>query len=63
LKGCIAGKPKSAGAYTRERLADLLQFFELTEAAYIQLERLPTPALLKLGRLGDKALKLLGIAK
>jgi DNA-binding transcriptional regulator GbsR (MarR family) len=65
LKSCIAaaGKPKSAGAYTRKRLADLLQFFELAEGAYTQLEKLPTPALLKLARLGDKALKLLGVAK
>jgi DNA-binding transcriptional regulator GbsR (MarR family) len=65
LKSCIAAaaKPRSAGAYTRERLADLLQFFELAEAAYAQLEKLPTPALLKLARLGDKAFKLLRIAK
>jgi DNA-binding transcriptional regulator GbsR (MarR family) len=65
LKECIAaaGKPKSAGAYTRERLSDLLQFFELTENAYGQLEKLPTPALLKLARISDKALKILRITK
>jgi DNA-binding transcriptional regulator GbsR (MarR family) len=62
LKSCIAaaGKQKS---FIRERLADLLQFFELAETVYGQLERLPTPALLKLARLGDRALKLLGVAK
>jgi DNA-binding transcriptional regulator GbsR (MarR family) len=61
LQGCIAeaGKAKSADRYTRERLADLLQFFELTETAYLQLEKLPTAALLKLG---DKTLRLLGMA-
>src|SRR6266516_1768292 len=33
LQRCIAeaGKPKSADRYTRERLTDLLQFFELAE--------------------------------
>src|SRR5437764_15445897 len=65
LQGCIteAGKAKSADRYTRERLTDLLQFFELTETAYLQLEKLPTAALLKLAKTGDRALRLLGMAK
>src|SRR5437773_3297788 len=65
LQGCIteAGKPKSADRYTRERLTDLLQFFELTETAYLQLEKLPTAALLKLAKTGHRALRSLGIAK
>ena len=65
LPGCIieAGKAKSADRYTRKRLADLLQFFELAETAYLQLERLPTAALLKLARIGDKTLRLLGMTK
>jgi DNA-binding transcriptional regulator GbsR (MarR family) len=65
LQRCIAeaGKPKSADRYTRERLTDLLQFFELAETAYVQLEKLPTAALLKLAKTSDKALRLLGIAK
>jgi DNA-binding transcriptional regulator GbsR (MarR family) len=65
LQRCItgAGKPKSADRYTRERLTDLLQFFELAETAYLQLEKLPTAALLKLAKMGDKALRLLGMAK
>ena len=65
LQRCIAeaGKPKSADRYTRERLTDLLQFFELAETAYVQLEKLPTSALLKLAKTSDKALRLLGIAK
>ena len=64
LQRCIAeaGKPKSADRYTRERLTDLLQFFELAETAYVQLEKLPTSALLKLAKTGDKALRLLGMA-
>src|SRR6476620_6754299 len=65
LQGCIteAGKAKSADRYTRERLTDLLQFFELAETAYLQLEKLPTAALLKLARMGDKTLRLLGMTK
>lgn len=65
LEGCIgdAAKQKPADAYTRERLADLLQFFELANSAYAQLEKLPRPTLFKLAKLGDKALNLLGIKK
>ena len=65
LQRCIAeaGKAKSADRYTRERLTDLLQFFELAETAYLQLEKLPTAALLKLAKMGDKTLRLLGMAK
>jgi DNA-binding transcriptional regulator GbsR (MarR family) len=65
LQRCIAegGKPKSADRYTRERLTDLFQFFELAETAYVQLEKLPASALLKLAKTSDKALRLLGIAR
>jgi DNA-binding transcriptional regulator GbsR (MarR family) len=63
LRNCIeeAGKPKAAAPYTRERLADLLNFFEVATTAYEQLEKLPTPAVLKLAKLGDRAFKLLGV--
>src|SRR2546430_8819568 len=65
LQHCIAeaGKPKSADRYTRERLTDLLGFFQLAETAYTQLEKLPATALLKLAKMGDKASRLLGLAK
>jgi DNA-binding transcriptional regulator GbsR (MarR family) len=63
LRDCLdeSGKPKAADAYTRERLADLMNFFEVATNAYDQLEKLPTPAVLKLAKLGDKAFKLLGV--
>ena len=63
LRDCIveAGKPKAAAPYTRERLSDLVNFFEIATTAYEQMEKLPTPAVLKLARLGDKAFRLLGI--
>ena len=65
LHECIAeaGKPKSIDRYTRERLTDLLQFFELAETAYWQLEKLPPSALLKLAKMGDKAARLLRLTK
>jgi DNA-binding transcriptional regulator GbsR (MarR family) len=64
LRECIdeAGKPKAASPHTRERLTDLLNFFEIATNAYEKMEKLPTPAILKISKLGDKALKLLGIA-
>jgi DNA-binding transcriptional regulator GbsR (MarR family) len=61
LRDCIEEtSAKPADAYTHERLLELLSFFELSDAAHAQLERLPTPALVKLARMGDKALRLLG---
>src|SRR5438552_11078250 len=50
LRECIeeSGKPKAAEAYTRARLGDLMNFFEVATNAYEQLEKLPTPAVLKL---------------
>jgi DNA-binding transcriptional regulator GbsR (MarR family) len=64
LRDCIneSSKPKSAAPYTRKRLSELLNFFEIATTAYEQMEKLPTPAVLKVAKLGDKALKLLGIA-
>jgi DNA-binding transcriptional regulator GbsR (MarR family) len=64
LRDCLAEstKPKAAAPYTRERLADLVNFFEIATTAYEQMEKLPTPAVLKLAKLGEKAFKLLGIS-
>jgi DNA-binding transcriptional regulator GbsR (MarR family) len=63
LRDCIdeSSKAKSAAPYTRDRLAELLNFFEIATTAYDRMEKLPTPAVLKLAKLGDKAFKLLGI--
>jgi DNA-binding transcriptional regulator GbsR (MarR family) len=64
LRDCIeeAGKPKAAAPHTREQLTELLNFFEIATNAYEKMEKLPTSAILKVARLGDKALKLLGIS-
>lgn len=63
LQQCIAesAKQKPTDKYSRDRLTDLLNFFELAESAYTQAEKLPTSALLKLAKMGDKAFKLLRI--
>lgn len=49
-----AKKPGAADAYTRERLADLLQFFELMTGWTEQMRTLSTPALLRMAKAGDK---------
>jgi DNA-binding transcriptional regulator GbsR (MarR family) len=55
-----ARKPGAANAYTRERLTDMLQFFELVTSWAEQTRRLPTPALIRMVKMGDKVAKLLG---
>jgi DNA-binding transcriptional regulator GbsR (MarR family) len=65
LRQCIAETPhaKSVDSYVRERLQDLLEFFELADSAYAQMQNLSTPALLKLAKLGEKSLRLLGMTQ
>ena len=46
--------------YTRERLESMKDFFETTATWYEQISRWPQQVVIKLLRLGDKALKLLG---
>ena len=62
LRDFIDGSAKSRERATRERLQELLEFFELGTQVYDQLEKLPTPALIKIAKLGDKAVRLLGRA-
>jgi DNA-binding transcriptional regulator GbsR (MarR family) len=65
LRECIDEAPKqtTADRETRARLAELLELFELGTSAYEQLEKLPTPALIKIAKLGDKAFRLLGVSR
>jgi DNA-binding transcriptional regulator GbsR (MarR family) len=55
-----AKKAGAADAYTRERLGDLLKFFELITAWAEQMRKLPTPAVARLVRMGDRIGRLLG---
>ena len=52
-------KPGSSDAYTRERLTDLLQFFELMTSWCDQTRKLPTSAVIRMVKMGDKVAKLL----
>ena len=54
-----AKKPGAADAYTRERLADMLQFFELMTNWTEQTRKLPTPAIVRMVKMGDKLARLL----
>ena len=55
-----AKKPGAADAYTRERLADMLQFFELMTGWVEQTRSLPTPAVVRMVKMGNKVAKVLG---
>jgi DNA-binding transcriptional regulator GbsR (MarR family) len=55
-----AKKPGGADAYTRERLGDMLQFFELMTHWCEQTRKLPTPALVRMVKMGDKLARVLG---
>ena len=55
-----AKKPGAADAYTRERLAEMLQFFELMTGWAQQTRKLPTPALIRMVKMGDKIAKTFG---
>ena len=64
LRDCVIEAEK-AGApekYSRERLGDLLEFFETTTTWYEQVRRMPTGAVIKFVKLGDKLRKLIGAA-
>ena len=62
LRGAVseAKKAGAADAYTRERLADMLQFFELMNSWGEQTGKLPTAAVIRMVKMGDKIGKLLG---
>ena len=63
LRDCVieAEKAGQKESYAKQRLADLLDFFETTTAWYQQLRRLPTAAMVKFVRTGDKVLKGVGL--
>jgi DNA-binding transcriptional regulator GbsR (MarR family) len=53
-------KPGGADAYTRERLADMLQFFEVMTSWCEQTRKLPTPAVIRMVKMGNRFAKMLG---
>lgn len=54
-----AKAPAAADAYTRARLGEMLQFFELMTTWCEQSQKLPTPALIRMVKMGDKLGRLL----
>jgi DNA-binding transcriptional regulator GbsR (MarR family) len=61
LRECVGeAKQSEDDARVRERLGDLLEFFESMTTWYDQTRALPIPAVIKLVKLGDKVRKLLG---
>ena len=60
LRECAAARAPAADAYTHDRLADMLQFFELMTNWYESTRSMPIPAVIKLVKLGDKVRKMLG---
>jgi DNA-binding transcriptional regulator GbsR (MarR family) len=50
---------KAADTYTRERLEEMLQFFETMTGWLEQMRKLPTPAVIRMVKLGDKVAKML----
>ncbi len=62
LRACIA-EADAAGAseaHTRERLGKLLDFFQTMTGWYSQIRRLPSGAVVRFVKMGDKIRKLLG---
>src|SRR5262249_14449675 len=55
-----AKKPGAADAYTRGRLADMLQFFELMNGWVEKTSRLSTAAIQRMVKMADKIAKLVG---
>jgi DNA-binding transcriptional regulator GbsR (MarR family) len=53
-------KPGAADAYTRERLSDMLQFFELMTNWCEQTRKLPTAAVIRMVKMGNKLARMLG---
>ena len=55
-----AKKPGAADAHTRERLTEMLQFFDLMTGWVEQTRKLPTPAVIRMVKMGDKVAKMFG---
>jgi DNA-binding transcriptional regulator GbsR (MarR family) len=59
----LASRAKKGGAaetYVQVRLEEMLAFFETMSSWYTQIRRLPTGAVIKFVKMGDKVRKLLG---
>jgi hypothetical protein len=57
-----AGETSAKEAYAADRLRDMLDFFETMANWYAQILRLPTGAVIKFVKMGDRIRKFLGAA-
>lgn len=64
LRDCMieADKAGAGDKYAKGRLEDLLEFFETTTSWYEQIRRMPTGAVIKFVKMGDKLRKWIGAA-
>ncbi len=64
LRQCVAQAKRDSGtdAHARERMAELLGFFESVTDWYRQIRNLPTGAVIRFVKMGRKVRKLLGVA-
>lgn len=63
IRQCLAEAGKSpAEEHARKRLEDLLDFFHAMTGWYEQIRRMPTGAVIRFVKLGDKVRKMLGVA-
>ena len=64
LRDCVieAEKAGAGEKYAKERLGDLLEFFETTSLWYEQIRKMPTGAVIKFVKMGEKLRKLIGAA-
>jgi len=62
LRQCVdeLGKSESSASYTKQRLEEMLEFFEIVTKSYEQVRDLSKEELLRLFRLGETFRKLLG---
>ncbi len=60
LRDCLEGATEE-DSEARERIAEMLEFFELTSAWYRAVGRLPDKALVRFVKLGDRVPKVLGL--
>ncbi len=63
LRECVdeADEDKGAEAFTKEKIGDLLEFFEVASGFYDKANRLPTSAAVKAFKMSDKMFKMIGL--
>ncbi|NUM54253.1 MAG: MarR family transcriptional regulator [Candidatus Hydrogenedentes bacterium] len=54
LRECVAAAESEGGTLERERLKELLEFFDTMSHWYNQVRRVPLPLLVRLARMGDR---------